>query len=75
MAGDAILGVVKSFSGARWVPARSSLLASEIDRCAAALVETFDDLPLPIARLMTSLQQSKPRIMWIKTGSKAPFGA
>jgi len=52
MAGDAILGIVKSFSGARWVPARSSFSASEIDRYAAALVETVDDLPLPIARIM-----------------------
>jgi hypothetical protein len=32
-------------------------------------------LPLPIKRLMTSLQQLKPRIMWIKTGFKAPFAA
>ncbi|MDC0476200.1 single-stranded-DNA-specific exonuclease RecJ [Alphaproteobacteria bacterium] len=52
MAGDATLGIVKSFSGARWVPARSSFSASEIDRYAAALVETVDDLPLPIARIM-----------------------
>ena len=52
MAGDAILGIVKSCSGARWVPARSSFSASEIDRYAAALVETVDDLPLPIARIM-----------------------
>ena len=41
MAGDAILGIVKSCSGARWVPARSSFSASEIDRYAAALVETL----------------------------------
>jgi hypothetical protein len=43
MAGEAILGIVKSCGGARWVPARSSFSASEIDRYAAALVETVDD--------------------------------
>jgi hypothetical protein len=32
-------------------------------------------LPMPIKRLMTSLQQSKLRIMWIKIGFKAPFAA
>ena len=52
MAGDVILGIVKSCSGARWMPARSGFSASEIDRYAAALVETVDDLPLPIARIM-----------------------
>ena len=44
MAGDAMLGIVKSASGARWVSAKTALSASEIDRHAAALIETIDDL-------------------------------
>ena len=54
MAGDAMLGIVKSASGARWVSAKAALSASEIDRRAAALSETIDDLPLPIARIMAA---------------------
>ena len=54
MVGDAMLGIVKSASGARWVSAKAALSASEIDRHAAALSETIDDLPLPIARIMAA---------------------
>ena len=54
MAGDAMLGIVKSASGARWVSAKTALSASEIDRHAAALSEAIDDLPLPIARIMAA---------------------
>ena len=53
-AGEAIFGIEKSVSGARWVPTKSALTTSQIDRHAAALVETIDDLPLPIARIMAS---------------------
>ena len=54
MVSDAMLGIVKSASGARWLSAKAALSASEIDRHAAALVENIDDLPLPIARIMAA---------------------
>jgi len=54
MAGDAVLGIVNSASNARWVSAKTAFSVSEIDRYAAALVEIFDDLPLPIARIMAA---------------------
>ena len=53
-------------------PETQSTLAVEKDHRQQAIKSL---LPLPITRLMTSLQQSKPRIMWIKTGFKAPFVA
>ena len=62
MANDAIFGIEESASGARWIKAKSTLSASEIDRHAAALVETFDDLPLPIARIMATRGLDKNKI-------------
>ena len=52
MAGYAVLGIEKSASGARWASVKTALSHTEIDRHAAALSETIDDLPLPIARIM-----------------------
>ena len=65
MAGDAIFGIVKSASGARWIPAKSALSASQIDRYAAALVETIDDLPLPkVGRNFCSMLKKLDALQW-----------
>lgn len=52
---DAFLGINKSQSGARWVKALSSVSDSEQVRVAAGLTELFQDLPLPIARVMAGM--------------------
>ena len=55
MGGDAFLGINKSQSGARWVKAPSLLTDRDQDRFAAALKDVFDDLPLPVARIMAGM--------------------
>ncbi len=55
MAGDAFLGINHSTSGAHWVDSRTHLSGAEQDRLAAALIEMFNDLPLPLARIMAGM--------------------
>ena len=52
MAGDSFLGINKSASGARWVNALSNLPTPQRNRLAAALCESFPDLPLPVAAIL-----------------------
>ena len=55
MAGDALLGITNSTSGASWIDAPTHLSDCERDRLAAALTNMFDDLPLPLARIMAGM--------------------
>ena len=55
MAGDAFLGITHSMSGARWIDAPAHFSGGERDRLAAALIDMFDDLPLPLARIMAGM--------------------
>ena len=55
MAGDAFLGITHSTSGARWIDASTHLPGGVQDRLAAALIDIFDDLPLPLARIMAGM--------------------
>lgn len=55
MAEDAFLGITHSMSGARWIDAPTHLSAGVQDRLAAALIDRFDDLPLPLARIMAGM--------------------
>jgi single-stranded-DNA-specific exonuclease len=55
MAEDAFLGIMRSSSGARWIDAPTHLSGGDQDRLAAALINRFDDLPLPLARVMASM--------------------
>ena len=55
MALDAFLGITHSTSGARWIHAPTNLSHADKDRLAAALIDRFDDLPLPLARIMAGM--------------------
>ncbi|MFL2846085.1 MAG: single-stranded-DNA-specific exonuclease RecJ [Candidatus Puniceispirillaceae bacterium] len=55
MARDAFLGITHSTSGARWIDAPKNLSGGDQDRLAAALIDMFDDLPLPLARIMAGM--------------------
>ncbi len=55
MAGDSFLGITHSTSGARWIDSRTHLSGGEQDRLAAALIDMFNDLPLPLARIMAGM--------------------
>ena len=55
MAEDALLGITQSTSGARWIEASTLLSGSNQDRVAAALMDVFDDLPIPLARIMAGM--------------------
>ena len=55
MAGEAFLGITNSTSGARWIDAPTHLARDERDRLAAGLIDVFDDLPLPLARIMVDM--------------------
>ena len=55
MARDAFLGITHSTTGARWIDMPSNLSSSDQDRIAAALIDVFDDLPLPLARIMAGM--------------------
>ena len=55
MAGNAFLGITHSTSGARWIEAPTHLSGGDRDRLAAALMDMFDDLPLPLARIMVGM--------------------
>ena len=55
MRGEAFLGISHSTSGARWIDAPTQLSVGERDRRAAALIDVFDDLPLPLARIMAGM--------------------
>jgi single-stranded-DNA-specific exonuclease len=55
MAEDAFLGITHSTSGARWIEASTQLSGPNQDRLAAALMDVFDDLPIPLARIMAGM--------------------
>ena len=55
MAKDAFLGITHSTSGARWIEALTHLSGPNQDRLAAALMDVFDDLPIPVARIMAGM--------------------
>jgi len=55
MSKDAFLGITQSTSGARWIDAPNQLAGPNQDRLAAALMEIFDDLPIPLARIMAGM--------------------
>ena len=55
MAREAFLGVTNSTNGARWIDAPTHLSGGERDRLAAGLIDVFDDLPLPLARIMAGM--------------------
>ena len=55
MSKDAFLGITHSTSGARWIDAPNQLAGPNQDRLAAALMEIFDDLPIPLARIMAGM--------------------
>ena len=55
MGGDAFLGITHSTSGARWIDMLPHLPGGDKDRLAAALMDMFDDLPLPLARIMAGM--------------------
>jgi len=55
MSKDAFLGITQSASGARWIGAPNQLAGPNQDRLAAALTEFFDDLPMPLARIMAGM--------------------
>ena len=55
MSGDPFLGITHSTSGARWIDAPTRLSGGDQDRLAAALIGLFDDLPLPLARIMAGM--------------------
>ena len=55
MTKDAFLGITHSTSGARWIDAPTHLSRGNQDRLAAALIDLFDDLPLPLARIMAGM--------------------
>jgi len=55
MSKDAFLGITQSTSGARWIDAPNQLAGPNQDRLAAALMEIYDDLPIPLARIMAGM--------------------
>ena len=55
MAGDAFLGITHSTSGARWIDLQTHVSGGDRDRLAAALMGMYDDLPLPLARIMAGM--------------------
>ena len=55
MAGDAFLGITHSTSGARWIDLPTHVSGGDRDRLAAALMGMYDDLPLPLARIMAGM--------------------
>ena len=55
MAEDSFLGITHSTSGARWIDAPTHLSVVDKDRLATALIAMFDDLPLPLARIMAGM--------------------
>ena len=52
---EAFLGINQSQSGARWIKPPSPVLDSDQTRLAAALTGAFEDLPLPLARIMVDM--------------------
>ena len=55
MAGDAFLGITHSTSGARWIDIQTHVSGGDRDRVAAALMGMYDDLPLPLARIIAGM--------------------
>ena len=55
MAEDAFLGITHTTSGDRWIEASTQLSGPNQDRLAAALMDDFDDLPIPLARIMAGM--------------------
>ena len=55
MARDAFLGITHSTTGARWIETPTNLSSGDQDSLAAALIDMFDDLPLPLARIMAGM--------------------
>lgn len=55
MAQDAFLGITHSTTGARWIDTLTNLSSGDQDRLAAALINMFGDLPLPLARIMAGM--------------------
>ena len=53
-AAGAFLGIRQSATGARWQEARRAVNDTDLDRLSRGLTEAYDDMPLPVARLLAA---------------------
>jgi single-stranded-DNA-specific exonuclease len=53
-AAGAFLGIRQSATGARWQEARRAINDTDLDRLSRGLTEAYDDMPLPVARLLAA---------------------
>ena len=53
-AAGAFLGILQSATGARWQEARRAVNDTDLDRLSRGLTEAYDDMPLPVARLLAA---------------------
>jgi len=53
-AAGAFLGIRQSATGARWQEAKRAVNDTDLDRLSRGLTEAFDDMPLPVARLLAA---------------------